>query len=286
MGFTVRLCQTTPVLGNVQANVEEHLRLIDAAIDDGIDMVVFPELSLTGYYIRDLVPEVALRLDSPTMAAFGERSRHISIVFGFVEETPEYVFHIAAAYLEAGELRHVHRKVYLPTYGMFDEERYFAPGSHVRAFDTRHGRIAMLICEDIWHPSAPYIASCDRMHHLVVIANSPVKGVSADRAENPAFYDMLLRCYAQLLQVNVVFANRVGYEEGVHFWGGSLAAAAGGDVIARAPLSQETHLDVTLSLSEVRRARATVPILSEEKLDLTIRELRRVQRERDGGIPE
>jgi predicted amidohydrolase len=283
MPFRVRLGQMTPVLGALHANVEKHLQIIDAAVEDGVDLVVFPELSLTGYYLRDLVPEVAVRLDSPTIAALVERSRKISIAFGFVEETPEYDFHIAAAYLEAGEIRHVHRKVYLPTYGMFDEERYFAAGSRVQSFDTRHGRIAVLVCEDIWHPSAPYIASCDRMHHLIVIANSPVRGALIDRPDNPAIYDMMLGCYAQLLQVNVVFVNRVGYEEGVHFWGGSLALSPTGAVLARAPRSEEACVDATLDLAAVRRARAASPMLSEEKLDLTIRELQRIRRERYGG---
>jgi predicted amidohydrolase len=277
--FTVRLAQVNPALGDVERNLEMHLEHIDAAARDGADLIVFPELSLTGYYLRDLVPDVALRLESPQVQALQERSSKLSIVVGIVEETPDFDFHISALYLEGGEIRHVHRKVYLPTYGMFDEERYYGVGDRVRAFDTRQGRCAMLICEDLWHPSTVYVASRDRMQYLIAPSDSPVRGITQGRPEAADAYEAMLRTYARLFQVFVFFANRVGYEEGVSFWGGSQVIDPTGAIVAQAPYLEEVQLTATIQPGAVRRARAQAPLLSDERMALTIRELQRIHRE-------
>ena len=277
--FTVRLAQVNPALGDVARNLEMHLEHIDAAAEDGADLIVFPELSLTGYYLRDLVPDVAVRLESPELQALQERSTRLSIVVGLVEETPDFDFHISSVYLESGEIRHVHRKVYLPTYGMFDEERYYGVGDRIRAFDSRHGRCAMLICEDLWHPAAVYIASRDRMQYLIASADSPVRGIAGGRPEAADAYEAMLSTYARLFQVYVFFANRVGYEEGVSFWGGSQVIDPTGVVVGRAPYLEEAQLTATIDPGAVRRARAESPFLSDERMTLTLRELRRIHRE-------
>lgn len=255
-----------------------HLEHIDAAAADGVQLIVFPELSLTGYYLRDLVPDVALRLESPQVQALAERSSALSVVVGLVEETPEFDFHVSALYLEGGRIRHVHRKVYLPTYGMFDEERYYGVGDRIRAFDTQLGRCAMLICEDLWHPSTVYIASRDRMQYLVAPSDSPVRGLASGRPEAADIYEDMLRTYARLFQVYVFFANRVGYEEGVSFWGGSQVVDPLGNVVAQAPYLEEAKLTVTIDVDAVRRARARSPLLSDERMVLTLRELQRIHR--------
>lgn len=277
--FTLRLAQVNPVLGDVERNLEMHLKHIDAAAADDVDLIIFPELSLTGYYLRDLVPDVALRLDSAEVAALRERSSKLSIVVGLVEETLEFNFHVSALYLENGHVRHVHRKVYLPTYGMFDEERYYGVGDRVRAFDTRLGRCAILICEDLWHPATAYIASRDRMQYLIAPADSPVRGTVSGRPEAADIYHDMLRTYARLFQVYVFFVNRVGYEEGVSFWGGSQIIDPTGDIVAQAPYLEETELTATIDVGGIRRARAQSPLLSDERMDLTLRELHRIHRE-------
>src|ERR1700752_5296424 len=123
---TVRIAQCSPKLGDVPRNLEAMIEQARAAKLDGVELLLCPELSLTGYGLRDLVPECAVDLDSAEMRAMKEASRGVSIAFGFVEETPEHLFYNSAAYMEAGELVHVHRKVHLPTYGLFEEGRYFA----------------------------------------------------------------------------------------------------------------------------------------------------------------
>ena len=173
----VRIAQLAPALGDVPTNLERMLSAARDAAANGVDLLVFPELALTGYALRDHVPEVAIPLDSPEMNALREASRGVSIAFGFVEETPDHRFFNSAAYLEHGEIVHVHRKVHLPTYGLFEEGRYFASGESVRAFETRFGRFAMLVCEDVWHLPIPYLAALDGAIALLVLSAGPTRGL-------------------------------------------------------------------------------------------------------------
>src|SRR5690606_31170911 len=127
------------------------------------DLLIFPELSLTGYVLQDLVPMVALKpvKTDPIFSHLFKASQKLDLVVGFVEEDRRNRFFISAAYLSKGELIHTHHKVYLPTYGLFDEGRFFAWGDSIKAFDTRFGRMGMLICEDFWHASPPYLLWLD-----------------------------------------------------------------------------------------------------------------------------
>ena len=127
----IALAQVAPQLGALEANLARHHELIDDARTDGAGLVVFPELGLTGYLLQDLASEVAMRLDDPRLAALAAETRGLSAVVSFVEESADHRLFIAAALLEDGQLRHVHRKVFLPTYGLFDERRFFAAGDHL-----------------------------------------------------------------------------------------------------------------------------------------------------------
>jgi predicted amidohydrolase len=148
MRLKVALVQIATRLADVEANLEKHLSFIKQARARRADLVVFPELSLTGYVLQDLVPTVARR---PTEAdpVFGpllKASKDLDIMVGFVEEDPRHRFHVAAAYLSSGRVAHIHRKLYLPTYALFDEGRFFTRGDAVRAFDAPYGRVGILIC--------------------------------------------------------------------------------------------------------------------------------------------
>ena len=179
MDFTVALAQIKPKLGCVADN----LALVEAAVERGIregaGLVLFPELALTGYFLKDLVPDVALPLDASEIGRLRELSRHIDIAVGLVEGTSDYLFYNTALYLEEGEIRHRHRKVYLPTYGLFDEQRYLARGDRFRAFDSRFGRLGLVICEDLWHLSASYILAMDGATTLVCLSSSPGRGLGS-----------------------------------------------------------------------------------------------------------
>jgi len=282
MDCTVALAQIKPKLGCVADN----LAIVEAAIDRGIqmkaDLVVFPELALTGYFLKDLVPEVALSCHSPQIQQLQELSRHISIAVGFVEVSPDYLFFNSALYFEEGELRHLHRKVYLPTYGMFDEQRYLARGERFRAFDTRFGRVGLLICEDMWHLSASYILAMDGATTLICLSSSPGRGITTDDSlGSTSAWQRLTATTAMFLNCRVLYCNRVGYEDGVNFWGGSEAVAPSGEVTARGAEFEEDFVVTIMDQGALRRERIFSPMMRDESLAITGNELQRIARERE-----
>ena len=175
MKLSIALAQINTVLGNVQRNLDKHMAYIDQAQSNGADLLIFPELSLTGYVLQDLVPTVAChpQADDPVFRPLIDASQKLDIMVGFVEEDSRNRLFISAAYLSRGEVVHVHHKIYLPTYGMFDESRFFAWGDSVSAFDTRFGRAGMLICEDFWHASPPYLLWLDGADLMLFSSASP-----------------------------------------------------------------------------------------------------------------
>ena len=224
MRITVGMAQIYPKLGDLQHNLALHLDYVQQARERGVDLLIFPELSMTGYQVQDLVPEVALRADADD-AVFAElldASRELDIVVGFVHEDARNRFYIANAYLSAGEALHIHHKLYLPTYAMFDESRYFAQGNSVRAFNTRFGRLGMLICEDFWHVSPAYLLWLDGADILLLNSSSPTRGVNeSDRSLSTRWVELVNQAYGSMFTSYIVHCNRVGYEDGKNFWGGS-----------------------------------------------------------------
>ncbi len=277
----IAIAQINPVLGDLERNLALHEKTAEEAIGRGASLLVLPELSLTGYFLKDLVSSVALPMTSPILGRLRDLSRRIDLVVGLVEESPEHLFYNAAIYLSMGEIQHVHRKVYLPTYGIFDEQRYFAEGGRIRTFRARVGRSAILICEDMWHPSAAYVASLDGMEILISPSASPGRGgLEAGKFfANARAWETINRAYAQLFTCYVIYANRVGYEDGACFWGGSEVIAPSGEPVAKAEYLSEEILVVEIDPAEVRRARTVNPLLRDERLDVTLRELERVRRE-------
>jgi predicted amidohydrolase len=193
-----------------------HLDRIREAREAGADLIVFPELSLTGYYLRDMVPEVALSRDASEISQLLAAAGTSDLVFGFVEQSARARYYNSGLYASSGRIAHVHRKVYLPTYGLFDEQRYFAAGHRIQAFTTeRFGRVGLLVCEDFWHLSAVAIMQAEEVDLLICISNSPGRGVHDAEFETAGVYDHLCRTYAVLLGAAVVLVNRVGFEDGL-----------------------------------------------------------------------
>jgi len=275
------LAQIAPTLGDLEKNFALHERLVREAEAEAVDLLVFPELSLTGYFLSDQVPAVALRRDSALLRALGELSRRLSLVAGFVEETPDHRFHNSAAYFEDGTIRHLHRKVYLPTYGIFDEERDLAAGGAVRAFETALGRVAILICEDLWHPAVPALAAWDGAEILICPSSSPGRGTSDSAPfQNSATWERMLRTYGDLFTCFVAYTNRVGFEDGACFWGGSELIDPSGRTLVKAPYLDAALVVADLEPGALRRARLTNPLLRDERLELTLQELTRIIRAR------
>lgn len=279
MIFKAGLAQIYPVLGDVEKNFVLLKDRIDKAKKRGAKLLVFPELSLSGYFLKDMVPSSALRTDSPIIKELLKESKEISLAFGLVEESKEHTFYNAAFYLEDGKIKHVHRKVYLPTYGMFDEQRYFSRGNRIRAFDTKFGRLAMLICEDMWHPSAPYIAAQDGAEIILVPSNSPSRGVGKKgKLKIAGICESMNLTYAKMLSQFILFVNRVGYEDGVNFWGGSEIISPAGERIAKAKYFKEEMVVSEIDTNEIRRNRISPMMHRDEDRELTMKELSRINK--------
>jgi len=282
----IALAQIAPRLGALEANLERHRALLDEARERGADLVVFPELGLTGYQLQDLAAEVAMRLDDPRLADLAASTRGLSAVISFVEESADHRLFIAAGLFEDGQLRHVHRKLFLPTYGLFDERRFFAQGDSLRAVPSRLGPgIGIGICEDFWHLSLPQLLALDGAQILINVSSSPGRDLAATNEVGlgtATSWRTLMRTYAQLTTSFVVFCNRVGVDESISFWGGSEVIAPSGQALFSAPFYDEGMYVVEIALQDVRRERIGLPLLRDERLELQVRELTRIIAERAG----
>jgi predicted amidohydrolase len=289
--IVVALAQLAPRLGDLRANLARHLELIAAATDGGANLVVFPELSLTGYFLKDLVTDSAVRLGGPELRSLAEASRGVDTVIGCIVESDDHRFHNAAVYLSGGEVVHVHRKVYLPTYGLFDEARDLAPGNRFRVFDAplrsaappRPWRAGILVCEDLWHPSSAYLLARAGVDLIICPSASPGRGVASGSELGTAqSYDVITRTYAELFTAYVVYCNRVGYEDGVNFWGGSRVVDPEGHLDGE-PAGREEEMPLhRLDLAALRRARIATPLLRDERHDIVDAEAARLRHhERD-----
>ena len=284
--LTVALAQIAPRLGALDANLATHHARLDEARALGADLVVFPELGLTGYQLQDLASEVAMRLDAPRLARLAGATRGLSAVVSFVEESADHRLFIAAALLEDGQISHVHRKLYLPTYGLFDERRFFAAGDLLRAIPSRLGPgIGLAVCEDFWHLSVAQVLALDGAQILINVSSSPGRDLAATNEVGlgtATSWRTLMRTYAQLTTSFVVFVNRVGVEESISFWGGSEVIGPDGAAVFSAPFYDDGLYLVDIDLGEIRRSRIGLPLLRDERPELQVRELDRIVAERAG----
>jgi len=280
----IALAQLAPRLGVLDDNLARHREVLAAARSGGAGLVVFPELGLTGYQLQDLAAEVAMRADDPRLASLAADAAGMSAIVSFVEEAADHRLFISAALLEDGEVRFVHRKLFLPTYGLFDERRFFAAGDRLRATDSRLGvKLGIAVCEDFWHLAVPETLALDGAQILINVSSSPGRDLAAIHEVGlgtAASWRTLMRTYAQLTTSFVVFCNRVGMDETISFWGGSEVIAPSGEAVFTAPLFDEGLHFVDIELGDVRRERIGLPLLRDERPELHLRELRRILAER------
>ena len=274
MSVRIAIAQCAPALGAVKRNLDMHMKWIARAKAAGARLVIFPELSLTGYYLKDLAADVACVADDTQLAPIAEASRDIDISAGFVERSADAKLRIAQGHWSGGKLVHVHRKVYLPTYGIFDDGRYFGPGDRFDTYRWAGGTTGVAICEDLWHVSTPYLYAAAGATIVLAPSASPGRGVAEGgdlgTAESCRLMD---RFYASYLTVYVVYVNRVGNEDGVAFWGGSEIVAPDGTVVARAPEFDEDLLIGDIDPELVARERARNPLLRDEREDIVLRNI-------------
>jgi predicted amidohydrolase len=277
----ITIAQVDAVLGDIDANVARAERAVAEATGRSSDLIVFPELHLTGYSIGAVDQDLSMRPDDHRLVRLAGRAEAAGLVIGFVEEGRGPHNYNSAAYFGGGSLVHVHRKLYLPTYKSFEERKHFTPGQSMRAFPTTNGsRMAILVCNDAWQPQLAFIATQDGAHILVVPAAS-AQSRFPDRYDSRSYWRGITRFYGRMFQLFVVFVNRVGVEHGLEFWGGSHVVDPWGNIVAEASKTDEDLLTVDIDLDDVRRRRRDIPLVKEARLGLIDREIRRLLD--DGG---
>lgn len=271
----IGLAQLNPILGDVEGNLERAHAVIAEAKGKGVDLVVFPELFLTGYSIAEVDQDVSLPVDDEHIRTLATTANSTAILMGFQEGQRLPHTYNSATYLEDGRVVHTHRKANLATYGQWEESKHFTPGSSLRAFDTRFGRMATLICFDIWHPAFVFLAVQDGARVLLVPANS-VRRDFTDETQNQDLWPEITRFYATIFECYVVFVNRVGQEGELNFWGGSHIVDPQGRLVVEAPRDEEALVVTDIDLRAVDRRRRETPLLKEARLGVLMRELERL----------
>ena len=272
----IRAVQFSPVLGNVEKNLEFHADQIESAINAGVDLIVFPELSLTGYDLKDLVFEVALAPDNPIIEKFKKWSTRIKIVIGApVEEIPGIITN-SALYFADGEWLHHHQKVQLPNFGMFQEAMIFKPGAEFRSFPLGEFTAGLLICREILFPMHAYLYYLQGVDLLIGISNSPYRNLGADGFISHRLWEIPGYNFSVFFHQHYLFVNRSGIEDGLGFGGGSYFARSGKDIDTLAKYYEADSFDVVISRDEVRRARLSGNYLRDEKPELILKEMKRI----------
>ncbi|HEX5191830.1 MAG TPA: nitrilase-related carbon-nitrogen hydrolase [Solirubrobacteraceae bacterium] len=268
----VALAQLDPVIGEVDRNLGQIRELIDQANADGADLTVFPELAVHGYALGRIRGGAQLRASDERLAALA--SGHSDVLVGFHEDGGVRAYN-SAAYLSGGEIVHVHRKLYLPTYLAWEERKHMSPGQSLRAFETGYARTATLVCNDAWQPALPWLAAQDGAELMLVPTNSAAN-LGEDTLDNRVYWERLLESIGRMQQAWVVFVNRVGTEDGGEFWGGSRVVDPHGEVVVQAPYGEMALISVDIDIDFARRVRRELPLLAEARLGLIQRETARL----------
>jgi len=274
----VMVAQIAPKLGDIEKNFQIHLDILENARKDKTDLVVFPELSLTGYSLQDLIPEVAIQIENNHyFDELKKISKEISFIIGFVEEKEKGIFYNSAAFFNKGEIIHIHRKVFLPNYGIFEEARFFASGNKFEVVSTDLGNFGILICRDFLHFPTSYILFVGGAEIVVVVSNSPVRGISdKEYFESARFWECHGEDVARLLTSFVIYCNRVGFEEGLCFGGGSFICNPFGKLLRKADYVDEEIFTEEINLNEVRNARIVAPYKRDDSPELILKELKKI----------
>ena len=291
------IAQIRPSKGDYNANLQKIGGVLAqiAKLDPPVDLVVFPETATSGYFVEGGVRDVAVTAGTLfrdlTVEHEAAGAPPIDVAVGFYEVFQNH-FYNSCLYASLGNaspgnaslgnasggnasprVHHVHRKVFLPTYGVFDEERFVDRGKEIRAFDTRWGRGAILVCEDAWHSLSGTIAALEGAQLVIVPSASPARGTGMDEEGTrlPASvvrWERILKGIADEHGVWVAFASLVGFEGGKGFPGGSVVVSPAGEIVLRGPLFEEAVLTYDADFEEITRARAESPLLADLEVNL------------------
>ena len=262
--FKVALAQMECVVGDKEANLTKMREMVCAAKEEGAELVIFPELSLTGYVCRDLFYELAEPVPGPSTEKMAEVAKEegVLIVFGLPERShvSGSVLYNTAVLVGPEGVLGSYRKMHLPTHSVFEEKRYFRPGYGANVFETRLGRIGMMICYDVFFPEVARLLRLKGAQLIVAISASP--GVRR------AYFETLLSARALENTVHLAYVNLVGREDGLHFWGGSRLIGPTGSIIARARYNEEDLVVAEVDLSDADRAGIFLPMLRDLRPEL------------------
>jgi len=230
----VTLAQTNPKLSRI--NLEDSVRIIEEYIGK-TELIVFPELSLSGYLLQDKLLEDGWNVDEFTVLE--KLSLHVDIVVGCAVREDEY-FTNSALYFSGGKLVSKHNKVHLPNYGMFEEARYFEGGNKFESFELNNSKISMVICEDLWHKEVHKSLIAENPDLIIALVASPARGFYDNGLEIQNKWYEIIKTVAKECKAKLVFVNRVGFEDGLGFWGGSCVVNEDANIVHQLPLFKET----------------------------------------------
>jgi predicted amidohydrolase len=272
------LAQMTPRLGDLQYNLKLHQNIAAKAKKENVDLLIFPELSLTGYTLKDLTQEIAI--DPKKNSIFKKiraLSQGMSLVFGFVEAGEDGLIYNSSAFLSQGQTLHIHRKVFLPTYGMFEEGKFFAQGKNFRTFSTPFGKAGMMICYDFLHYSASYLLFAGGSGLNIITSAAPGRGFTDELSfTTSSMWELMGKTISRFSSAFVFYCNRVGLEDGKVFAGGSFIYNPAGNLIAQAPYVDEDFLVVDIDLEEIKTFRKKWPYKRDDKPEIILEALKRI----------
>ncbi len=281
----VALAQIESFGGDVEHNLAHHLEWIQQAVGEGAELIVFPELGLTGDRMGPDMPDVSLSRDAEQLEQIADASRKIDIVVGLAERGVKNLYnrYNTAFYYSQGSLLYRHRKLFLVNYSVFEEAKHYVPGNNLQAFDTRLGRTCMLVCNDIWHASAPYLGALDGAE-LLIVPSASARGTLQDRLDIPQIWDHMVHAYSGMMGFYTVFVNRVGVwrdPQGEYpYWGGSAIIGPSGQTVVQAPYDEEALVYGEVDLEQVAQQRFKAPLLRDARLWILRQEINRLAAER------
>jgi predicted amidohydrolase len=299
----VAVYQTSPALLDLKANLEDVIGKIHKGREKGAQLIVFPELALTGYFVGQKYHKMALKMDSKEIKQLASATKGTAAVVGFIEESQSMNFYNSALVAVDGEILFAYRKLNLPNYGVFEERKYFSHGKQIPVFRLNDFTIAVLICNDLWHPSLPYLGVCQKADVFVSIFSSS-EGAMGTEFSNIESWGIINTFYSRIFGIYNICANRVGVEEweekrsvlaaetsqlisaddtdqppqehSFNFWGGSEIVNPFGQQIAKAALHKEDEIFAEISKDLLRRKKILLPYLRDDDPHFTYRELERI----------
>lgn len=303
----VAVCQTNPVLFDVKSNLDDIIQKIYDCRENGADLIVFPELALTGYFVGSRYHEAALRLDSPEIMQLAAATTGTAAIIGFIEESRSMNFYNSALIAVNGEIVFANRKLNLPNYGVFEERKFFSCGKRIRTFRYQGFNIAVFICNDVWHPSLPYLGACQKADIFVTCLNSSSETMGSEFS-NIETWQIINTFYSRVFGIYNIAANRVGRErpedefyqgntginednepdpanapKSIKFWGGSEIVNPFGNTIAKGALYEPDVIYADISRELLRQKKILLPYLRNDDPYFTHRELQKILYGKEGS---